>query len=249
MQVFRSKKRVPSICRPPAILEARPNATTLAANELVSEFRRLRDRSVAGIRRWRKIQSRQLADLPGIKVLDFAEALLESRDHYSKFVAFELIANHNGALKALSITRVRKLGKGMASWGDTDIFSCYIAGRAWRCDSIPDSEILAWTKSDDRWWRRAALVATVPLNIRAQGGSGDTRRTLLICRALCGDRDEMIVKALSWALRALVPRDPAAVRKFLVRRKNDLASRVQREVNSKLTTGRKTTPRLHSGGA
>jgi hypothetical protein len=117
---------------------------------MVSEFQRLHDRSIAGIRRWRKTQSRQLADLPGIKVLEFAQALFESQDHYSKFVAFELIANHNGALKALSIARVRNLGKGMTSWGDTDIFGCYIAGRAWRCGSIPDSEIRAWTNSDDR---------------------------------------------------------------------------------------------------
>ena len=68
----------------------------------------------------------------------------------------------------------------------------------------------------DRWWRRAALVSTVPLNLRAAGGTGDTSRTLAICEQLAADRDDMVVKALSWALRELSVRwDPDAVRAFL----------------------------------
>jgi 3-methyladenine DNA glycosylase AlkD len=43
------------------------------------------------------------------------------------------------------------------------------------------------------------------------------------------DREDLVVKALSWALRALARRDPAA--------------RVIREVENKLTTGRKNPRR------
>jgi 3-methyladenine DNA glycosylase AlkD len=47
----------------------------------------------------------------------------------------------------------------------------------------------------------------------------------------------MIVKALSWALRSLVERDAAAVRSYLNRHGDALASRVRRETLRKLETG------------
>jgi 3-methyladenine DNA glycosylase AlkD len=104
---------------------------------------------------------------------------------------------------------------------------------------VPDSLIKRWARSRDRWWRRAAVVSTVPLNNTTRGGAGDTRRTLLICNLVVCDRDEMVVKALSWALRELAKKDAKAVRAFLHTHKDLLAMRVQREVNNKLSTGLK----------
>jgi 3-methyladenine DNA glycosylase AlkD len=49
----------------------------------------------------------------------------------------------------------------------------------------------------------------------------------------------MVVKALSWALRELIPHDPDAVRNFLSQHEEVLAARVKREVRNKLTTGLK----------
>src|SRR5262245_28207634 len=85
----------------------------------------------------------------------------------------------------------------------------------------------------------AALVATVPLNSRACGGAGDPARTLAVCRLLADDRDDMVVKALSWALRELSKRDADCVKAFLRTEDLRLAARVRREVRSKLETGRK----------
>ena len=82
------------------------------------------------------------------------------------------------------------------------------------------------------------MVSTVALNNKARGGDGDTGRTLMICKMLVADRDDMVVKALSWALRELSKRDPKSVRTFL-REHDVLAPRVVREVNSKLKTGLK----------
>jgi 3-methyladenine DNA glycosylase AlkD len=108
---------------------------------------------------------------------------------------------------------------------------------------VKDNLIHSWTRSKDRWWRRAALVSTVPLNSKARGGTGDTRRTLEICQLLVDDRDDMVIKALSWALRELAKRDPTAVREFLKANQHALAARVIREVKNKLSTGLKN-PRL-----
>jgi 3-methyladenine DNA glycosylase AlkD len=78
------------------------------------------------------------------------------------------------------------------------------------------------------------------LNTAARGGKGAARRTLALCRSLAADRDDTIVKALSWALRSLATRDPVAVRAFLRSHADELHARVKREVTSKLRTGRKT---------
>src|SRR5207253_10564833 len=91
----------------------------------------------------------------------------------------------------------------------------------------------------DRWWRRAALVCTVALDNKVRGGSGDTTRTLEVCRILVKDRDDMVVKAMSWSLRELSRRDPEVVRAFLDEYQSKLAARVVREVRTKLTTGLK----------
>jgi 3-methyladenine DNA glycosylase AlkD len=123
------------------------------------------------------------------------------------------------------------------------MFGCYLAGPAWREHQVSERLIHSWVRSKDRWWRRAALVSTVPLNNKARGGTGDPVRTLKICELLVADRDEMVVKALSWALRELAKRDPDSVREFLRRTNDKLAPRVIREVNNKLSTGLKN-PRL-----
>lgn len=53
------------------------------------------------------------------------------------------------------------------------------------------------------------------------------------------DRDDMVVKAMSWALRRLGTVDPDASRSFVNRHREQLASLIVREVSRKLETGRK----------
>ena len=134
---------------------------------------------------------------------------------------------------------MERLGQGIDSWDSVDAFARYISGPAWQHGLIPDETIQRWTTSPDRYWRRAALVSTVPLNLRAAGGTGDTERTLDICTRLVADRDDMVVKALSWALRELAHWDPEAVRRFLADHQDVIAARVRREVRHKLETGLK----------
>jgi 3-methyladenine DNA glycosylase AlkD len=131
----------------------------------------------------------------------------------------------------------------MDSWDQVDCFAPYLAGPAWRNGQITDHVIAEWARSPDRWWRRAALVSTVALNVRARGGSGDTKRTLAVCELLVTDRDDMVVKAMSWALRAVSAHDPDAVQRFVDEHRSDMAARVVREVGNKLRTGLKN-PRL-----
>jgi 3-methyladenine DNA glycosylase AlkD len=154
-----------------------------------------------------------------------------------RFIGDELIASRADALALLDLTALERLGSGISSWDQVDCFACYLSGPAWREGHVEDKAIVRWAKSKDRWWRRAALVSTVPLNVKARGGRGDARRTLRICHLLVEDREQMVAKALSWALRALVDPDPDAVRRFVDKNEGRLSALVRREVRRKLATG------------
>jgi 3-methyladenine DNA glycosylase AlkD len=193
------------------------------------------------IRSVRREFSRKLKDASARDVIGVAGHLLNDYGH--RWVAYELIHVHPQALWSIGERELKQFSKGMASWGAVDTFAGYLAGPAWREKQIPDKVIHEWAHSDDRWFRRAALVSTVPLNMKSAGGLGDTRRTLRVCRMLVDDRDDMVVKAMSWALRALIRTDRKAVEDFLEKYDDRLAARVKREVTNKLTTGLKNPKR------
>jgi len=203
------------------------------ADEIARRIWSLPAPSTESIRQVRREYSRRLRNAPAAEVLAIAEALVDRE----RWVAYELLYHHPSRLAGLGIADVERLGRGINGWDSVDAFARYIAGPAWQQGFIPDEAIHRWAASPDRFWRRAALVATVPLNLRATGGRGDTARTLEVCRRLVADHDDTIVKALSWALRELVIWDPDAVRAFLATHETVLASRVKREVRNMLTTG------------
>ncbi|MBN2075117.1 MAG: DNA alkylation repair protein [Dehalococcoidales bacterium] len=149
---------------------------------------------------------------------------------------------HPTARTKITAEYLEPLGDRMDSWGLVDAFSA-IAGPAWREGYINDETVMGWTQSESRWWRRAALVCTVFLNRKAQGGRGDTPRTLMVCEVLASDKDDMVAKGMSWALRDLSKRDPAAVEKFIEEHNDELPAVVKREVRNKLTLGVKNPRR------
>ena len=175
-------------------------------------------------------------------MLDLVRALVPTIAH--RFIAYELVLHHPGALALVDRPVAEELAGDLASWGEVDAFASLLSGPAWARGAVHDADVHAWAVSPDRWWRRVALVSTTGLNVRARGGHGDPDRTLAVCTALVADRDDMVVKAMSWALRELVSHDPAAVRRFI--EEHDVAARVHREVTNKLETGHKNPPRAAS---
>jgi 3-methyladenine DNA glycosylase AlkD len=214
------------------------------AAEIDRQIRALPVEGVQPVRAVRRAWSRRLRAAPAEAVVAVAMALFDRQ----RWVAYELLYHHPGGLDSSGVEEVERLGEGMADWGSVDAFGCLVSGPVWRRGGIPDVAVHRWAASPDRWWRRAALVSTVPLNLRSRGGTGDAERTLDICRRLATDGDDMVVKALSWALRALVDWDPGAVRGFLEAHDDMLAARVRREVRNKLETGRKHASRHDAHG-
>lgn len=193
------------------------------------------------VRRVRQDWSRRLKGEPGAEVLAIAKALdLPTRE---RWVAYELIRFHPDAFAALAEADLIVFSRGMDSWYAVDGFGTILVGAAWGRGTLTDATVMAWAASPDRWLRRLALVATVGLNARGSGGPGDPARTLAVCERLLADRDDMVVKALSWALRALSQRHRAETEQFLDAHEEDLAARAKRELRHKLSTGVKTPGR------
>ena len=206
--------------------------------ELLTEIDALPVKNTASVRTVRRDFSRRIQSFSPREVLELAFEIIRT-DETSRWVAYELVHYHKPTLHSLGRAELEALGKGMDSWDKVDTFAPYLSGVAWRRGQIPDAVIHDWAASEDLWWRRAALVSTIALNTKARGGHGDVPRTLAVCTLLIDDREDMIVKALSWALRELVPYDPDAVRSFLAEHEERLAARVKREVRNKLDTGLK----------
>jgi hypothetical protein len=215
------------------------------AGTIVGELDALPVKNTPSARAVRRNYTRLLRAWEGAHALAVAEAL--AAHPRWRWVGYELLLDHPGAFSLLDAGRIEALGRGMADWGTVDCFGRTISGPAWLHGLLSDADIARWAASEDRWWRRAALVSTVALNTRSQGGPGDAPRTLAVCRMLAADRDDMVVKAMSWALRKLAEREPDAVRAFLAEQADALAARARREVNHKLATGLKNPRRNLSG--
>lgn len=211
------------------------------AAEIGAAIRALPVSNSAARREVRRQYTQRLTDAPAEQMIELAHVL--RRAHDLRGLGLELVRYHRAAFASLGPDEVEALGEGINSWWSVDGFARIIAGPAWLRGQVSDELIQKWARSEDLWWRRAALVSTVALNVRSHGGLGDPPRTLAVCRTLVDDHEDMVVKAMSWALRELVVHDPDAVWAFLRAYDDRLGARAKREVRNKLTTGLKNPRR------
>lgn len=223
-------------------MEGKTGEIKTLAKEIVAQLAKLSRHDTATIRNLRRQFSKRLEHAKPEFVVTLALEPIRL-PVVPRFVVYELIQYHPPAMASLNVKTLEELAEGNQSWETVDAFACYLAGPAWREGQISDAVVKRWARSRDRWWRRTAVVSTVPLNNKARGGNGDTSRTLMICEMCLDDSDDMVVKAMSWALRALAIRDAEAVRNFIVKHQDSLAKRITREVNNKLQTGLKNPRR------
>ena len=212
--------------------------TLITTKEVDKKLRSLKKVDANALRAVCKDLAKAMYDLPARKVISWGLELVELATPGAHGIAYELFRHHPEVMSKITERDLKRYGRDMEGWGDVDCFSM-VSGLAWRKGRIGDDVIHKWAASTSRWWRRAALVSTVPLNMRSHGGEGDPDRTFAVCRLLLDDRDDMVEKAMSWALRALAVREPKLVKRFVDENEDRLAKRAIREVRNKLKSGRK----------
>ena len=198
-----------------------PDPKTVAA-EHIAAYRALPVKRAKHIWPLRREFARSLKKAPPEFVLQVARDLFYNQDNPGH--ANSLLMFHKETFQTLGEAEIEEFGQGINSWDTVDTFARWLSGPAWLKGQISDGLIHRWAHSEDRWWR-------------------DAPRTLKVCRLLVDDHDDMVVKAMSWALRELVVHDADAVTGFLEEHEASLAARVKREVRNKLATGLKNPKR------
>lgn len=205
----------------------------LMVDGLLADLARLGPAATPQLRELRKGWSAMLKGSSAAEVIALACVFHDRLPQETRWLAHELVRFHKEAFAAIGTAQAERLAGGVSGWYAVDALGTILTGPAWAAGRIEDGLIDAWSRSEERWMRRLALVSTVK--------AGGTGRTLAVCERLVTDRDDMVVKAMSWALRELSKKDRAAVEAFLAGQ--PVAARVRREVTAKLSTGLKSGAR------
>ncbi len=123
---------------------------------------------------------------------------------------YRRFAKHCGPREFRVFTRW--LDKYVHNWGHTDGLSLWLLGASIANDPSLILQLDAWTKSRNRWKRRAAAVALVPSARRGL----HTREIFRVAQPLIPDADDMVRKGVGWLLKETYPKKPAETVKFLL---------------------------------
>jgi 3-methyladenine DNA glycosylase AlkD len=201
-----------------------------------AEIAALPKRDTPHLRALRKGWSAALKGEDALQVVAIAEALEAVSPQERQWMAYELIRHHKAAFAAVSLTVVDCFAERAASWYAVDALGTILTGPLSAAGRLPDDVVEGWSRSDNRWRRRLSLTTDVGRTATRP----DPARTFALCLRLADDRDDMVEKAVSWALRYLSQKDRAAVDAFMAEHGERFRPRVKREVGHKLRTGLKS---------
>lgn len=102
--------------------------------------------------------------------------------------------------------------KDMKSWDQIDIVGTNILGFILLKHPELKREILKFSKDENIWTRRIAIVSTLPL-IK----SGDISLTMTLAESYVKDKEDYIQKALGWMLREAGKVEEEQVKKFILK--------------------------------
>jgi 3-methyladenine DNA glycosylase AlkD len=181
----------------------------------------------------------QVRPWPNEEKISALLALIRSNIFECQQLAFAYLDKHKSLVLSMSEDEIDKCYFSMDNWVSTDYFAACVLGVAWRENNISTKKIKQFYISGNHWDRRIAIAATIALNQKARGGKGDADRTLEICTLAVDEKHPMVIKALSWALRQLVSVDKNKLEGFIEAYRDRLPKLVLREVDKKMTTGKK----------
>jgi 3-methyladenine DNA glycosylase AlkD len=106
----------------------------------------------------------------------------------------------------------RWLNRYVDNWGTCDGIASWLFAACIENEPGLSAALPAWTRSRNRWKRRAAAVALV---YEAKRGRS-TGRIFEVAALLIHDADDMVRKGLGWLLKETYPKKPREVVRFLL---------------------------------
>jgi len=168
------------------------------------------------------------------------EAMWDGESREERLVALELLQHYRRWIPDLTWAHFERWRRDLDNWETTDGLGMAILGPWVLADPDARGDNL-WDliADEDVWSRRLAVVSTVGLN-RARKDVSFPALTLELIDQVKEERHPMITKAVSWALRVMLKKDPDRVAAYLEENRGVLATHVVREVSNKLKTGLKS---------
>ncbi|HEX5227975.1 MAG TPA: DNA alkylation repair protein [Bryobacteraceae bacterium] len=105
----------------------------------------------------------------------------------------------------------RWINRYVTNWANCDGVSTWLVAACIQNRPGLADRLHAWTKSKNRWKRRAAAVSFI---YEARRGR-QTETILHICDLLLADPDDMVQKGVGWLLKETYPKKPREVLEFL----------------------------------
>ncbi len=127
----------------------------------------------------------------------------------------------------------------LSNWANTDGLCTGIISETIRKDPKLVERLLDWTKSENRWRRRASAVSLVPIARR-----GDMLDDIFrIADRLMGDKDDMVQKGVGWLLKEASKKHPDEVREYLIKWRPRTSALVLRYASEKLPVDKRVLKR------
>jgi len=120
-------------------------------------------------------------------------------------------------------------------WGTTDSFGLKVLGPLVLRDGPPIARLRRWATSANPWARRASVVSLIPLARRGR----HIEIILEIIDTLLSDPEDIIQKAIGWALKEMCKGDPRAVVTYLADHRERMSRLALRYASEKLTPTQK----------
>jgi 3-methyladenine DNA glycosylase AlkD len=145
--------------------------------------------------------------------LAFAETLIADRHLEVKSVGIEVLARYRREFRpALLPICKRWLARNhSANWATTDAMCGALIGPLMVAHPELGPRLRVWSRDRNMWVRRASIVGLIP---RARKGES-LDLVYEIAKRLHADREDLIQKAVGWALREAGKTDPARLERYL----------------------------------
>ena len=202
---------------PEALLQLEALADPQKAAELAAYHKAPRRYLGVAVPQITALATQWRADLDVPQRVALADALWQTDIHEARVAAAKLLTQARIREDAAVWTLIAAWVPTFDAWAIAD-HACDAGGRRLLADPSRLDEVEAWTRAENLWTRRAALVITLPWtkqNFPKPEDLAIRDRVLGWCADMADDRDWFIQKAVAWWLRDLSKHDSARTKTFL----------------------------------
>ena len=171
------------------------------------------------IRKFSREYFKKIKDLSKKEIFALSEELLQPNDLGLQIIGFDWAYRIKDRFTPSDFsTFERWLKKYVTNWASCDDFCNHPLGHLITTNPELLPKVKKWTKSKNRWMRRAAAVCLIP-GVRKKQYLKDIFE---VSDVMLMDEDDLVQKGYGWALKEASNKFPAEVFRFVMKRKDKM---------------------------